>query len=407
MGSSRLYFVHQLSNGLTLLAESMSRGESVSWTLSIPCGPVYESPELAGLSNLTCDMTLRGAGSRDSRTLLEAFENIGCETSEGVVCVHTGFSASLLADKLLPALELLRDVVRFPHLPEDQLDAAKLVALQDVYALEDDPAQKMILELQRQFFPDPWGRSGIGSEESIERLTITDIRRHHAAFYQPNGAILSVAGRFDWNSLRDHVETLFGDWKPQPTPLIQEKTVGKTFVHLPYDSTQTQIGVAFPCPAFSQPNSLETRCAVGILSGGMDNRLFNELRENRGLCYSVYASHVTLKDRAGVFCYCGTGSDRARESLDVLLAELDRLRLGIDADELRRLKTRLRSDLLLQQESTASRCASLARDWYHLGRIRSLQEIEAAVQSLTLDGLNDYFAAHPAGPFHVVTLGPG
>ena len=401
-----MLFVYRLSNGLTLLAEPMDRVESVSWLLSVPCGPVYESPDRAGLSGLTCEMALRGAGGRDSKTLLQAFENLGCETVESVAYIHTGFSASLLAVNLLPSLELLRDTVRFPHFPEDQLESARQVLLQDVYALEDDPTQKTMLELQRNFFPDPWGRSGIGTEESIERIGIDDIRCHHHKFYQPDGATLSVAGRFDWNSLQDRVEELFGDWKPQQVPSIHEHTQGPAFVHFPYESSQTQIGVAFPSPAFSQPNSLHARCAVGILSGGMSNRLFNELREKRGLCYSVHASYVTLKDRAGVFCYCGTASGRAAETLGVLFAELDRLRYGIADDELDRWKIHVRSDLFLQQESTAARCGSLARDWFHLGQLRSLEEIEAAVAALTRSGLNDYFAAHPAGPFHVVTLGP-
>lgn len=137
----------------------------------------------------------------------------------------------------------------------------------------------------------------------------------------------------------------------------------------------------------------------------MSCRLFHEMREKRGLCYSVHASYFTLRDRAGVACYCGTGTDRARESLDVLIAELEKLRLGIGEDELARLKIRVKSALLMQQESTGSRSGAMTRDWYHLGRIRSLREIESNINALTCRRINDYLAAHPPGPFHIATLG--
>ncbi len=138
----------------------------------------------------------------------------------------------------------------------------------------------------------------------------------------------------------------------------------------------------------------------------MSSRLFDELREKRGLCYSVHAGYSTLRDRAGVYCYCGTSTERAQESLDVLLQELSRLRDGIDADELRRLKIRARTALVMQQESTAARSSAMTRDWYHLDRIRTPQEMESAVESLSLDAVNAYWAEHPPGSFHIVTLGP-
>ncbi len=398
--------VLQLPNGLTLLTEPMRDVKSVSWGLLIPCGPIYEPVRRAGLSALTCEMTIRGAGSRNSREMLRAFENIGCETSESVGIAHTAFSASLLAEGLVPSLELLRDTVRLPHLPEDQLNAAKQVVLQDVYALEDDPYQKMMLELQRNFFPDPWGRSSIGNEKSVVRTSIEDVRQYHADFYQPQGAILSIAGNFDRQTVLDTVGELFGDWMPRKVPRIREKRRETPVVHLPYESTQTQIGVAFPCPPMNSPEYLHAWSSVSVLSGGMSNRLFNELREKRGLCYNAFAAYVTLKDRAGVFSYCGTGSDRAEEALDVLVRELIRLREGIDAAELDLVKIRAKSSLVMQQESTGSRCGSMARDWYQLGRVRSMQEIEAALDALSKKELNDYLASHPAGPFHIVTLGP-
>ncbi len=401
--------IHTFDNGLVLLAEPMDGVESVSWSLLLPYGPVLDPPNLEGLAGLVCEMTLRGAGSRNSREFLCALENLGCETAEALAHLHTGFGSSTLAENLLPSLELLADQVLRPRFPKDQLEAAKQVRRQNLFSLEDDPARQLMEELSRNFLPDPWGRSELGTLETLERISLDDIRDVHARFYQPQGAILSCAGRFDWNVLQRHVENLFGNndhWKPQNVPQIEERPIGKIRVHLPFESAQTHIGVAYPCAELRSTDYMLAWSAVNVLSGGMSGRLFDEIREKRGLCYSVCASYSTLRDRAGVYCYCGTGADRAQESLDVLLSELERLRNGIDEGELRRLKIRAKRALVMQQESTGSRSSTMTRDWYHLDRIRTLAEIEAAIDGLTLNAINDYLAKKPPGPFHIVTLGP-
>lgn len=380
--------------------------ESVSISIMIPYGPVLDPPEFAGLAAAVCEMSLRGCGSMNSRQFIQALENLGCETSEAVSHLHTGFGASLLADNLIPALDILADLIRRPCFPEDQLESVKQVLKQNIFSLEDDPSRHMMLELQSNFWPDPWGRSSLGTIESIDRMQIDDIRRQHGRYYQPDGSILSIAGKFDWNLVRDRVFALFGDLPARPFELPTEKTIGSRCVHLPLESAQTQIGLAYPCAPLRSPEYMLAWSCVGILSGGMSSRLFDELREKRGLCYSVYASYATLRDHGGVFCYCGTGTDRVQEALDALLTELDRLRDGIADEELRRLKIRAKTALIMQQESTGARSGSMTRDWYHLGRVRTLQEIENSVNSLTKSMIDDYLASHPAGPIHVATIGP-
>ncbi len=398
-------FIHQYHNGLVLLAEPMPWTESVSCSMLIPYGPVLDRPEQAGLASLICEMSLRGAGNMDSREFLAGLENLGCETSEAVGQFHTGYGASLMAGNLLPALEFLATQVLQPRFPEDQLESAKQVLRQDIFSIEDDPTRRLMEELRRNFLPDPWGRSDAGSLETIDALTLEDVRRRHARYFQPQGSIISVAGKLDWDALREKIGKLFGQWQGQPPVLPEEKNCGKNYVHIPCDSVQTHIGVAFPSEPLCSQNYMAAWSAVGVLSGGMSSRLYDALREKRGLCYSVYASYSTLRDRAGVYCYCGTGAERAQDSLDVLLDELKRLELGITEAELRRLKIRARTTLVMQQESTAARSSSMTRDWYHLGRIRTLAEIGDAVESLTCQKVNDYLAAHPPGPFHIVTLG--
>jgi predicted Zn-dependent peptidase len=142
------------------------------------------------------------------------------------------------------------------------------------------------------------------------------------------------------------------------------------------------------------------------LSGGMSARLFTEVRERRGLCYSVYASYNSLKHRGGVFCYAGTGAERAQETLEVTLGELLRLEQGVEEHELDRLKARIKSSLVMQQESSSGRSSSLAFDWYHLGRARTLEEIEQIIDGLSSSTINAYLKKNPPKDFTVVTLGP-
>lgn len=397
---------HQYDNGLVLVAEPMMSLESAAFTFLVPGGCSLDPTNLLGLSSLTCEMALRGSGSRDSRQFIQDLENLGVERGESVSNSHTSFSGATLAKNLYPALEIFADLLRRPHFPEDQLEASRLVALQELRAIEDEPGQKVMIELRRRQYPDPWGRSSHGEIASLEAIRLEQIREYFAAHYHPNGTILGVGGHFDWPRLRDLVGELFGDWKKRENAApVTGPAPGKR-EHLTHESNQTQIGIAYDSLPYRHPDYFQAWGAVGVLSGGMSSRLFTEVREKRGLCYTVYATTHTLRDRGSVLCYAGTSAERAQETLDVTLSELVNLAKGIRADELSRLKARIKSGLIMQQESSSSRSGSIARDWYHLGRVRSLEEVGRLIDELSCDSINNYLAAHPPGDFTIVTLGP-
>ena len=138
----------------------------------------------------------------------------------------------------------------------------------------------------------------------------------------------------------------------------------------------------------------------------MSSRLFTEVREKRGLCYAISASMNTLREDARVFCYAGTTNERAQETLDVTLAELRRLQEGITQSELDRCRARAKSGLIMQQESTIARAGSIARDWFHLGRVQTLTEVSDQVDALTMDSVMNHVRECPPKDFTVVTLGP-
>lgn len=403
---SQSILFHRYDNGLVLVAEPMAWLESAAFSFLIPSGCAYDPPDRAGLASFACEMMLRGAGTRDSRQLVDALDNLGVERSEGVSDAHTSFGGATLAGSLYQALEIYADIIRRPLLPVEQLEAARQTVFQELVAVEDEPQQKVMVELRRRRYPSPWGRPNHGDEPGLRSITIDDVRRHWKGLVRPNGTILGVAGRLDWDRLRDEVGRLFGDWEPLDVATLQKGATGAKIDHLQHDANQTQIGIAYPSVPYRHDDYFLAWAAVGALSGGMSSRFFTEVREKRGLCYSIYATYHTLRDWGSVLSYAGTSAERAQETLEVMLAELNRLAHGIDQHELDRLKARIKSALIMQQESSSARSSSIARDWYHLDRVRTLDEVSRLVDGLTCNEVNAYLKDHPPGDFTIVTLGP-
>ena len=397
---------HELANGMVLVGEPTASVESAAFSFLLPSGCCYDPPERAGLAALTCEMMLRGAGTRDSRAWISELENLGVERGESVGVSQASFSGATLKDNLPAGLALFADLLRRPHLPAEQIDAGRSVCLQELRGIDDEPSQKLMIELRKRRYPDPWGRSSHGDEPALRAMTIDDVRAFYWRYYRPNGTILAVAGNFDWRRLKDHIEQLFGDWKPVAVPEPNGASAPPTGNHIPFQSNQSHVGIAYPTIPYKHPDYFQAWAAVGVLSSGSSSRLFTEVRERRGLCYTVYASLHTQRDRASVLCYAGTTAERAQETLDVTVKELNKLGQGIEQSELDRLKARIKSSLIMQQESTTARSGSIARDWYHLGRARTLDEVGRLIDELSAESINGFLQKNPPHDLLIVTLGP-
>lgn len=397
---------HEFDNGLVLIGEPMPWLASAAFTFLVPSGCAHDPSDRGGLAGFVCEMTLRGAGERDSRALILDLDNLGVDHGESVSDSHVSYGGVTVCENLSAALSIFADILQRPQMPADQFEAARAVMLQELQAVEDEPAQKVMQEVRRHHYPSPWGRPSQGDRKAIESATIDETRGHFQKMFRPGGTILGVAGRFDWQRLKADVEQLFGDWPQSDVTSIAETSPLPRCRHIGHDSQQTQIGIAYESVPYRHDDYFQAWGAVGVLSGGMSARLFTEVRERRGLCYSVYAVAHSLKDHGGVFCYAGTSTERAQETLDVTLRELVRLGDGVEPGELGRLKARIKSAVIMQQESSSARSSSIARDWHHLGRVRTLDEIGRLVDELSCRSINAYLAAHPPRDFTVVTLGP-
>jgi predicted Zn-dependent peptidase len=399
-------FSHTFENGIVLVAEDMPWLKSAAFAIAAPGGCQSDPADKLGLANFTCEMVQRGSGDLNSRQCLEALEELGADCSASVSTTHTNYGGKMPARSICDVLSIYANILRRPHLPNDQVEDGRQVCFQEIRSLEDELSQLTMMELKRRHFPEPLGRSAYGTMESVAAITLADIREHVEKTYRPNGLIISVAGNIQWEPLRDHVEKIMGDWQPQPDdPITLVQAIGGVH-HIPHDSNQTHIALAYPSVPYQHEDYFLARGIVGVLSDGMSSRLFTEVREKRGLCYTVFASLFCLKKLGCVVCYAGTSADRAQETLDVIVSELDRLGQGIGIDELNRLKVQIRSSLVMSQESSRARAAAIAGDWYHLGRVRTLDELNDRINALTVDQLDDYVRRSPARDFNLVTLGP-
>jgi predicted Zn-dependent peptidase len=189
---------------------------------------------------------------------------------------------------------------------------------------------------------------------------------------------------------------------------LREKPSGPRRDYIKRETQQIQIAMARPAATVDSPDYYRARAAAAILGGYSSARLFTEVREKRGLCYSVYASYEGQRDRAALLCHAGTSTDRAQQTLDVMLAEIARLaRGGVERDELETMRAGLKSSLIMAQESSMSRSSALASDWYFLGRVRPLEEISAKLDALTAESVSEYAARfEDSSELTILTLGP-
>lgn len=397
----------RLDNGLTLLVETLPDVQSAAFSLAIPAGSALEPDGRNGTAAALCDWLFRGAGPRSNQELSGALDSLGVQAHESVSPSHITLQGACLAGKLDQSLAIYGDIVRQPHLADEELEPTLLGVFQSLQSLEDEPRQKVMVELTRRCYPRPWHRPPEGTLAELETITPEIIRLHYQNCFSPQDAILGVAGNVDFREVQAVVERVFGDWSAsgERPRIITQPNSGER-EHLTQESAQTQIGVAYPAVAYADPEYYAAWAAVSVLSGGMSSRLITEIREKRGLCYSVYASLHSLREFGYVLCYAGTTNERAQETLDVLLQELTRLKDGIAEAELARCKARAKSSLIMSQESTSARAASLARDWYHLGRALTLGEIRAKIEALTTNSVLDFVRRHPAEAFTIMTMGP-
>jgi predicted Zn-dependent peptidase len=393
-----------LPNGLTVVAEEMSWLPSVSFTLLFPFGSTTDPAGQEGSATVLSDWMYRGAGNYTSQELSDKLDGLGVRRGGGAGKEYTTLSASLLADSFPEAIALYADVLRRPRLEPAEFEPARNLAQQELASLGDNPTQQLFETLSERYFLSSHGKSSYGTEQGLAAITSETVRKDFEARVAPKGAIFSVAGGISFAKVLELAQQHFGDWQGAGVSMPGVNIGQPHQEHITQDTSQVQIGIAYQAVEPDAPGWYENALAVGALSGGMGARLFTEVREKRGLVYSVAAVSRALRGFGYTLGYAGTTTERADETLQVLLEELRKVSRGISSNEFERSRTGLLSQLIMQGESSGSRAGAMARDLFLLGTPRSITDVKTKVESVTLKGVNDFLQGYQP-KFTVLTLG--
>jgi predicted Zn-dependent peptidase len=403
-----------LACGMPLIVEPIAGVRSAGFCWLVPAGTSSEPEDRQGLGAVISEWLFRGAGELRSRQQADALDRLGLSRGSEVTGYYLRFTASMLGEKLHDALPLLTDIILRPRFDPEHLEPARDLALQALAGVQDNPQERAGLLLSNRYNPRPLHRAHYGTEAGLKALTREDALAHWAQRAKPQGSILAIAGDVDPQRVADRLNALLQGWSGSaPAPaLTPAPSVGTCFHEQDDTSSQVQIFVAHRAPAEADADCQLERVVGAVLSGGSSCRLFTEVRERRGLCYSVSAAYSADRSFGRVTAYVGTTPEKAQESLDVLAAELARINApagaggGISAEEFQRAIVRHKSGLVFSGESTSARAGALAGDYHRLGRARSLNELAGQIDQITLAKVNDYLARRDPGPLTIVTLGP-
>jgi predicted Zn-dependent peptidase len=397
---------HTLSNGMVILGEQMEQVGSVAFSFRLPAGTSRFGQGCCGAGSVISDWVFRGAGKRDSKELIEALDGLGLHRDSSVSSNFMSFGAALEAGNLSEAIELYSDIILAPALDSDQFEPSRQLALLGVAALDDDPRQKVMLQLQEKFYPHPFGLPAVGKSCDLERLTKEDAAAIVKEKFNLSESIFSIAGKYDFDAVCKQLEKLFDIAQAPFDSDIQAGPAGDKYTHIHHDGAQVHIALMTKTVPVTSEDYYNVRAAVSVLSGGMSSRLFTEVREKRGLCYAIGARYNSLKDYAGISCYAGTRPDTGQETADVIRSEFNKLAEDITEDEMQRAKVGLKSSLIMESESSSARAGGIGSDYYMLGRVRTLEEIKNKIEALSTGSVTKFLKENPFEDYTTVTIGP-
>ncbi len=384
-----------LDSGLRIVTERMPEARSVSVGCWVVIGSRDEPVELQGASHFLEHLLFKGTGTRNAQQIAEAVDAVGGEMNAFTAKEHTAYYTRLPAAHLAMGLDLLADVVTDPTLRPDEIDAERQVILEELHLSEDEPDERVHTLVHEAMFPDhPLGREVLGTVDTIEAMDRQDIADFFAAHYRPTNLVMVAAGDLRHEDVVDTLADRFEDVSAAPAIERKPPSVGaEPLAVLRRDTEQAHLALAWP--AFSQHDGDRYALAVlnQVLGGGLSSRLFQEIRERRGLAYSVYSYSALYEDAGVLVTYAGTGPERVGEVRALIEAEIDALRAqGITDHELVVAKGYLEGSLVLGLEDSGSRMGRLGSNMVARGELTDLDRHLEKIRAVDLDDVSKVIA---------------
>jgi predicted Zn-dependent peptidase len=400
-----------LDSGATIVTEHMSDVRSVSVGFWFDVGSRDEPDHIAGTSHFLEHLLFKGTPVRSAKDIADAFDAVGGDVNAFTGKEYTCYYARVLDDDLPMALEVLADMITNSSLESDELESERKVILEEIAMHEDAPDELVHDLFSRSMWKDhALGRPVLGFNETISAMSRDQVSDYWRERYSPPNLVVAAAGKVEHDHLAARVSKLFASssegrrtLRPGATPTA---STGANVFKRPTEQAHIVVGTQALHRSHDDRHALTLLDAV--LGGGMSSRLFQEVREKRGLAYAVYSYRSLFADTGSFAVYAGTTPQNAKTVLDIIRAEIDDIVAnGITATELERAKGHIRGSLVLSSEDPGSRMNRLGRQQLTTGEILSLDELIARFEALTLEDIKRVAReVLGAGDFQVTVVGP-
>ncbi len=375
-----------LANGLRVASRAMPGFETVAVGLYADAGSRHEPAALNGIAHLFEHMVFKGAGGRSARAISEAIEDVGGDLNAATDREGTSFSATLLAEHLPLGIELLSDLVLRPHLDAGDLAREQEVVLQELAEAESTPSDIIFDELWTAAFPDqPLGRPVLGSEDTVRAIGTDDLEAWRASHIRGGGLILVAAGKVDHRQLVDLAEQRFGGLPDGGAVAMEAARFAGGRRALKPRADQAHLTFAYPGVPLLDPGYYPLRLFADIVGSGASSRLFQAVREERGLAYSVWASVQPYQDCGLFYAYAATARRQAGAATGLIADVLAAAANDASPRELDRAKAQAKAGLLMSLESSWGQANYVARMLSAHGALIEPAEVVAAIEAVSLD----------------------
>ncbi|PWC32023.1 pitrilysin family protein [Azospirillum sp. TSO22-1] len=394
-----------LSNGFRILTDHLPHLGTITSGLWVGVGARNERPEINGISHFLEHMIFKGTKSRDALAIALEIENRGGEFNAYTDYDVTAYYTQMAAKHVEVSCEIIGDIVLNSTFPQDEVEKERGVVIQEIGRYADEPEDVAYEALRRTAFEgQALGRPILGPRENVAGFG----REHlfdYVARYDPRRMVYVVSGNVDHDTVVRRIEGMFGHLQAKDEPFHEPVASRGGAALLKRDAEQVHFMAAFPGVGTEDPGSYALRHLANILGGGMTSRLFQEIREKRGLVYSVYASPLQYIDGGALSFYAGTGPEEAEELVPVFFDELRKARDGVTAAELERSKEQLRFSVGKSLESTMRRADRFARTLLRTGEVRSIEQIFTRIDAVTSDDVAAMANRVFSGPMAVSAVG--